>query len=355
MSGAARRQDLARADARARRVAREVFDRPLVLEAGAGTGKTTALVTRILAWCCGPGWQRAEAGLRESDPEAAVPQRIARRVLSRVLEGSWTAMLKGRGMEFAGFRQYTYGDDASRIDWNATLRAKEVLVREYEEFKIINVFFLLDVSDSMLFTSQKRLKCEYAAEMLFNLATAIADAGDNVGYAIFNDHILAKQMPGMGREVVYRMVQDLENRKNYGGKSDFKKVMTFVNSLLHEKSLIILISDFIDLPTGWEKYIQMFSMRYDLIGIMVRDPHDFALPKTGLQVVVRDPIDQNEELLVDLKQYAKAFADEVKQQEDYIRSVFDKARASFLKMDTSQDPYDGLLSFFRKRAKIVKS
>ncbi|MBR9693035.1 DUF58 domain-containing protein [Candidatus Woesearchaeota archaeon] len=281
--------------------------------------------------------------------------RAKRRVLSRVLEGSWTAMLKGRGMEFAGFRQYTYGDDASRIDWNATLRAKEVLVREYEEFKTINVFFLLDVSDSMLFTSQKRLKCEYAAELLFNLAAAIADAGDNVGYAIFSDHIIAKQMPGLGREVVYRMVQDLENGKNYGGKSDFKKVMTFVNSLLREKSLIILISDYIALPEGWEKYIQMFSVSYDLIGIMVRDPHDFALPKEGLQVVVRDPENPNDELLVDLNQYAAAFEDETQKEETYIRSVFEKARASFLKVDTSHDPYDSLLAFFKKRAKVVRA
>jgi len=100
-----------------------------------------------------------------------------RRVLSKVLEGSWIALLKGRGMEFAGFRPYTYGDDASRIDWNATLRAKEVLVREFEEYKTVNVFFLLDISDSMLFTSQKKLKCEYAAEMMFNLATAIVRRG----------------------------------------------------------------------------------------------------------------------------------------------------------------------------------
>jgi ATP-dependent helicase/nuclease subunit A len=90
VSEAARREDLVRADARARRAAREVFDRPLVLEAGAGTGKTTALVTRVLAWCCGPGWERAEAWLRESDPEAAVPQRIARRVLRRVVAITFT-------------------------------------------------------------------------------------------------------------------------------------------------------------------------------------------------------------------------------------------------------------------------
>lgn len=45
-------------DERARRAAQRVFDRPLLLEAGAGTGKTTTLVARILSWCLGTGWQR---------------------------------------------------------------------------------------------------------------------------------------------------------------------------------------------------------------------------------------------------------------------------------------------------------
>ena len=40
----------------ARRLAQTEFDRPLAVEAGAGTGKTTVLVARILAWCLGRGW-----------------------------------------------------------------------------------------------------------------------------------------------------------------------------------------------------------------------------------------------------------------------------------------------------------
>jgi ATP-dependent helicase/nuclease subunit A len=47
----------ARADAQAR------FDRPLVLEAGAGTGKTTTLIARLLAWCLGEGWDKAARSL----------------------------------------------------------------------------------------------------------------------------------------------------------------------------------------------------------------------------------------------------------------------------------------------------
>lgn len=50
-------------DIEARRAAQTVFDRPVVLEAGAGTGKTAALVARIIAWAVGPGWNRALANL----------------------------------------------------------------------------------------------------------------------------------------------------------------------------------------------------------------------------------------------------------------------------------------------------
>ncbi|MCH9649802.1 MAG: UvrD-helicase domain-containing protein [Deltaproteobacteria bacterium] len=49
------------ADRRARVAAQREFVAPLVLEAGAGTGKTTTLVARILTWCLGPGWDHHES------------------------------------------------------------------------------------------------------------------------------------------------------------------------------------------------------------------------------------------------------------------------------------------------------
>jgi len=57
------------ADHRARLRSQTVFDRPQVLEAGAGTGKTATLVARILAWCLGPGWRRAAEELRALSAE----------------------------------------------------------------------------------------------------------------------------------------------------------------------------------------------------------------------------------------------------------------------------------------------
>ncbi len=45
-------------DREARSLAVRCFERPLCIEAGAGTGKTATLVARVLAWCLGPGWSR---------------------------------------------------------------------------------------------------------------------------------------------------------------------------------------------------------------------------------------------------------------------------------------------------------
>jgi len=81
------------ADRAARHAAQTVFDRPLVLEAGAGTGKTTTLVARALAWCLGPGWERAEAAAAGGDagaPGAAGAERIAARVLEGVVAITFT-------------------------------------------------------------------------------------------------------------------------------------------------------------------------------------------------------------------------------------------------------------------------
>ncbi len=83
------------ADRAARRAARTVFDRPVVLEAGAGTGKTTTLVARVLTWSLGPGWERAVERLAAARPaglpgDLPGPDRIATGVLGGVVAITFT-------------------------------------------------------------------------------------------------------------------------------------------------------------------------------------------------------------------------------------------------------------------------
>ncbi len=76
-------------DSAVRERAQTDFAAPLLVEAGAGSGKTSILVARIVAWTLGPGWDKAEAWLRERGEEA-VPDRVAQRALSRVVAITFT-------------------------------------------------------------------------------------------------------------------------------------------------------------------------------------------------------------------------------------------------------------------------
>jgi len=280
--------------------------------------------------------------------------RAKRRVLSKTFEGSWSALLKGRGMEFAGFRQYTSSDDASRIDWGASLRANDTLVREFEEFKNVNILFLLDVSDTMLSSSQKKLKAEYAAELMFQLSIALMNNGDSVGFALFTDHIVTQELPSVGRLMVNRMAASLSKPENYGGKKNFGNVITAVNAQLKERVLVIIVSDFIGFEAGWDRYVRMLGQKYDLIGIMLRDPRDRNFPEGKGQIVLQDTL-TGEKMFVDIDDARESYGKYVEEEEAYIKRVFDTAKAGLVSVSTDdEDPLKTFQIYLRKRASVVR-
>ncbi len=125
------REDLREQDERARGLARSVFDRPLVIEAGAGTGKTTVLVTRIAAWCLGPGWDLAArelaGGIVAIHPDAVKarvagggvaihPDAVGARVAGGVVAITFTeAAAAEMGSRLAGALRSV--EDGERLDW----------------------------------------------------------------------------------------------------------------------------------------------------------------------------------------------------------------------------------------------
>ncbi len=276
-----------------------------------------------------------------------------RRVLSKVIEGNWMTRLKGRGIEFAGYRKYTYEDDASNIDWGASLRAKETLVREYESYKSINVFFLLDTSDSMLFTSHEKTKAEYASELVFNLAVSIINAGNSVGLGMFNDDVKSVVDPNIGEGNVLKMINELNKTENYGGGFEFEKVSRKVPSFLPNRALIIIVSDFFGLKEGWNRYAQMFSQRFDLMGIMVRDFREEELPDEKMTLFLEDMYG-GEGSFIDVEKYRESYKKEVAKDEKRIRDVFLNTESLFFKVLTREEMFSQVIEYFTKTAGRVK-
>ena len=74
--------------------------------------------------------------------------------------GSYRSVFKGEGSEFIGYKVYTPDDDASLIDWKASMKANKLLVKEFIEERNLDIFFLIDASSSMTLGSIDKLKCE---------------------------------------------------------------------------------------------------------------------------------------------------------------------------------------------------
>jgi len=284
--------------------------------------------------------------LRRLDIEAR------REILSKTLEGEFSTIFKGRGIEFSGFREYTPNDDAHFIDWSASLRAKDILIREYEPYKSFRAFILLDVSNSMLFSSRKQLKVEYAAELASSLAMALLTSDIAVGFGMFNDGLVTRLTPSIGRKTIFEINKMLKNPNNYGGGFDLKKVVKLTKSFLRGTCMIIVISDFLGIEEDWYKPFLLLSQNNDLISIIVRDPRDRELPKSGL-VVVEDPYSK-EKLYVDVKKYGKTYKELVLKEEDKIKNFFEKMKGASVVLQTDQDYYLPLVKLFKRKAHMLQ-
>ncbi|MBD3164954.1 DUF58 domain-containing protein [Candidatus Woesearchaeota archaeon] len=269
------------------------------------------------------------------------------------IAGSYKSVYRGKGMEFVGYREYVPADDAMLIDWKASLRAHKPVVRILEEERDLNIFFLFDVSDSMLFSSHSKLKCEYAAELIATLAFAMHEVGDNVGLAMFSNKIIKLLPPAMGKNQFYKIVRTLSDPSLYGGKFDMNFALRYLlnTDFVRKDSIVFLVSDFIGLRPGWEDAMKIAGLKYDLSLFIIRDPIDMRLPDIRGEVRFSDPY-SSQQMLVDPKKTREEYERAAKGQIAKLQKQMDKTNSEMLMLSTDREFTGEIFKFFRKRQKF---
>ena len=266
------------------------------------------------------------------------------------LVGQYNSVFKGRGIEFESYRVYSSLDDASLIDWKASKKVHRLLIKEYTEERNINVLFVLDISESMLFGSTQKLKNEYAAELVASLAHAILEVGDNVGLVMFNDSIVKSILPGRKKSQFYDLSRSLINADLYGGKIDFSKMSRYVLSSFPRGDVVIIVSDFMGMDKGWEKSLKFLSGKFDLIGLVIRDPRDRTLPIDYVgEVFIKDPY-SNKHLVIDPSLLNELYEKEVKIQEESLLKSFVGAGADSTLITTDKYFVNPIVKLFKQRS-----
>ncbi len=265
------------------------------------------------------------------------------------LLGSYMSLFKGvSGFEFDGYRDYTQDDDASLIDWKASVRSHKMLVKEFVETKELEVFILLDLGNSMIFGSTPKLKNEYAAELALTLAYIILLNGDKVGYALFNHGIIKMKRPGKGLLQFVRMNGDLKNPANHGGGHNLINALEFANNFIEKKgTMLIIISDFIG-DRKVSPQLKLIARKFDTVAVMIRDPRDNTLPQDVDQVLIQDPYSRDK-TIIDSGLLSNFYEAYVKKEEKDTRDTFIKLNIDFLKLSTNREFVNPIIELFSKR------
>ena len=206
-----------------------------------------------------------------------------RKLVTEALAGAYLSTFKGQGMEFSEVREYAPGDDIRSVDWNVTSRTGHLHVKKFVEEREQTVLFLLDVSRSFAFGSQRDFKRATAAEASAALAFSAIRSGDRVGALLFTDRPEIRLPARKGRRHGLRVLRDLLYFEPEGAGTDIAEALSVLNRAVRRRATVFLVSDFVgDPPERWIRPLRVAARRHDLIAVRVTDVREHAVPDVGL-------------------------------------------------------------------------
>src|SRR4029077_17579613 len=203
------------------------------------------------------------------------------------------------GIDLAGLREYTEGDDARHIDWNVTARLNEPQLRVFTEDRELTVWLVLDRSASMAVGMPGRGKDDVLGELALVLARLFGRGGNRVGALLYDTGTIRIVPAGTGRRHALRIGAELARTAGDGRRgstTDLAAMLDAVAKLARRRALIVVISDFIG-DGDWGRSLLRLVPRHEVVALRVIDAADDELPDVGL-VVVEDA-ETGEQLVID--------------------------------------------------------
>ena len=264
--------------------------------------------------------------------------------------GDYHSNFKGRGMTFSEVREYVPGDDVRSIDWNVTARTGKPHIKIFEEERELSVLILIDVSSSGVFGSKKDLKIDLGVEIAAMLSFSAIKNNDKVGLALFSDKIEKYIPPKKGKKHVLRLITDIVNHdfENSNKRTSIKTAIDFANKISKRKSVIFLISDFID-DNFWNE-LKFLNFKNDVIGLQIYDSYERNFPNLGIINIHDSETGENTWIDTTSKKIRDKFQ---KNSIEKLNSFSKKCKNigfDLIQISTDDDYIKFLMQFFRSRA-----
>jgi uncharacterized protein (DUF58 family) len=263
------------------------------------------------------------------------------------MHGDFHSVFKGSGLEFADVRDYQYGDDVRAIDWNVSAKGHGTFVKNFREEKEQFVFFLLDVSASQDIGRSGQKKIEMAREITGVLALSAMKESSHVGIICFSDQKELYIKPDKGIKHVYNVILKMFELQTKSIKTDLNKAIKFALNLIKRKSILILISDFID--ENFEQNLIALSRKHDLVVIHLSDRREFNFPRLGIIPLFDKEIKKTIWVNSSSLKFRNRISNSFDQKKMRLEEICKHNKANYVWVDTAEDYVPKLVRLFRVR------
>ncbi len=196
----------------------------------------------------------------------------AKKKTSNIFDGSYKSVYTGNGLDFENLREYIPGDNIRDIDWKASARSKNLLIKQYIAEKKHNVMLVFDTGRNFLAdTESGESKKNVGLYTGGTLAYLAAQNRDNVG-AVYNRNGFIQFFPlRMGMGNLERILTSYDKEDFTGYDSDINKSLDYIIKNISKKMIIFVITDKGGIYNIKENTIKKLSVYHDVLFVSISD------------------------------------------------------------------------------------
>ncbi len=168
-----------------------------------------------------------------------LPSKLSR---LRELDGRTSLRVRGQGTEFDSLRDYVVGDDVRAIDWRATARRQQVVVRTWRPERDRRVLIVLDTSrtSAARVGDEPRLDASMDAALL--LAALASRAGDRVDLLAIDRRVRGRVEGATGGALLPALVNAMAPLEADLVEADWAEIVSAVRQRLSQRALVVLLT-----------------------------------------------------------------------------------------------------------------
>ncbi len=199
-----------------------------------------------------------------------LPEKLSR---LRQIDGAVLVRRRGQGTEFDSLRTYVIGDDVRAIDWRATARSRDLVVRTWRPERDRHIVLAIDTGRSSAARLGDEPRLDAALDAALLLGALAARAGDRVALVAADTAVRARLGLAAGRDVLPRLVGALAPLEPALVETDPQLLAAEVLRQVSKRSLVVLFSSLdTAADTGLLPAARALVARHEVVVASAADP-----------------------------------------------------------------------------------